>query len=49
MAYDIATRRRPHWVTICGMVWAVEQRQITTWFVGTAAADAYVGWLRQIV
>lgn len=46
LGYDIAARKRPHWVTVYGIAWAVANASIEIWILRTAAADAYVEWLR---
>ena len=48
LGYDIATRKSPHWVTACGIAWTVANDPITGWLSQTAAADAYVEWLRHL-
>ena len=48
LGYDIASRRRPHWVTGCGIVWAVAITPIELWLSRTAAAERYVDWLRHL-
>jgi len=47
LAYDLATRRRPHWATVCGVGWvALSRPPLSPWFWFNPAADAYVEWLR---
>jgi len=47
--YDIATRKRPHWATVCGIVWASLSRgPFATWLYFTPPANAYVEWLRHL-
>jgi hypothetical protein len=48
LGYDIASRKRPHWVTVCGLFWAATSGPLTDWLAQTAAADEYVEWLRSL-
>jgi hypothetical protein len=49
LGYDLATRQRPHWATVCGIVWAALSRgPFFRWLYFTPAADAYVEWLRHL-
>jgi len=48
LGYDIGSRGRPHWVTGCGIVWAVVETPIGLWLSRTRAAETYVDWLRHL-
>jgi len=49
LVYDLAARRRPHWATICGLVWVVLSRApFSQWLYFNPAAAAYVEWLRHL-
>jgi hypothetical protein len=49
LAYDLASRKRPHWATVCGLVWvALSRGPFSRWLYFNPAADAYVDWLRHL-
>ena len=48
LGYDIASRRRPHWVTTVGIVWSLADGPIGLWLSQTAEARTYVDWLRHL-
>ena len=49
LGYDIATRRRPHWATLCGALMVALYVPIRNGLVNTDAAAAYIEWLRHLV
>jgi hypothetical protein len=49
LGYDIATRRRPHWATLCGTLMVALYVPIRNGLVNTNAAAAYIEWLRHLV
>ena len=49
LAYDLATRKRPHWATVCGVAWvALSRAPFSRYLYFNPAADAYVEWLRHL-
>jgi hypothetical protein len=46
--YDIATRRRPHWATLCGAAMVALYVPIRNGLLNTAPAAAYIQWLRDL-
>jgi hypothetical protein len=49
LGYDLATRKRPHWATVCGIVWAALSRgPFASWLYFIPVTDAYIEWLRHL-